>query len=317
VSEIVTERTFNEEWYLNSNPDVRTAVEKGEMPSGWFHYLTFGRKETRTQRNSLSIEAMRKRKARLIEEIIDKERPYKKTGHKFDFLTKELKNKFGIVDTANIASDDYDSYVMELFEENHSGIFLDCGAGMRNVYYSNVINFEIVDYDTTDVLGVGESLPFRDNVFDGIVSLAVLEHVKDPFLCAREISRVLKPGGRLICAAPFLQPYHAYPGHYFNMSYQGLVALFEKYLDIEKLSVTEKCLPVCSLAWIINSWAQGLPPDVSENFLNMRLREFCLKPSELINRDFVKQLSEEKKYELASGTVLFARKKMKETGPGI
>jgi hypothetical protein len=33
------------------------------------------------------------------------------------------------------------------------GLVLDCGAGLRDIYFDNVVNYEIVDYDTTDVRG--------------------------------------------------------------------------------------------------------------------------------------------------------------------
>jgi SAM-dependent methyltransferase len=45
----------------------------------------------------------------------------------------------------------------------------------------------------------GEPLPFPDASFDVIVSRAAFEHVEDPIACARELGRVLKPGGWL-CA---------------------------------------------------------------------------------------------------------------------
>jgi len=92
--------------------------------------------------------------------------------------------------------------------ETHD-LVLDCGAGFRDMYYPNVVNYEIVAYPTTDVLGVGEELPFKDNSFDVVISVAVLEHVRYPWRCADEIARVLKSGGTLVAMVPFLQPLHA------------------------------------------------------------------------------------------------------------
>lgn len=76
--------------------------------------------------------------------------------------------------------------------------------------------------------GVGEVLPFKNNSFDALISLAVLEHVKDPWRCVSEILRELKPGGEIICCVSFLQPFHGYPHYYYNMTAQGLKNIFDE-----------------------------------------------------------------------------------------
>jgi SAM-dependent methyltransferase len=50
--------------------------------------------------------------------------------------------------------------------------------------------------------GVGEHLPFVDKSFDLIVSLWVLEHLRDPAGVLREVHRVLKPGGHFVFVTP-------------------------------------------------------------------------------------------------------------------
>ena len=55
------------------------------------------------------------------------------------------------------------------------------------------------------VRGVGESLPFVDSSFDLVVSLWVLEHLKDPAATLREVSRILAPGGHFAFVTPNLR----------------------------------------------------------------------------------------------------------------
>jgi SAM-dependent methyltransferase len=53
------------------------------------------------------------------------------------------------------------------------------------------------------------------NQFDGIVCLAVLEHVYDPQAATRNLLEMLKPDGYCFAYVPFLYRYHAPPDlHY-------------------------------------------------------------------------------------------------------
>ena len=308
VSEVVTQENFNEQMYLENNQDVKKAVINKQIPNGKHHFTNYGKNESRKQSNLLKINDMRNKKKKAFEKILDKSLPFIEKDNKFNFLSEELREKFSIIDTENVSSNSYDGHVLQLIEENKNGLILDCGAGLGDVYFSNVVNYEIVDYITTDIVGVGEKLPFLDNSFDGVVSIAVLEHVKDPFLCAKEISRVLKPGGKLVCSVPFLQPFHGYPHHYFNMTSEGIKTLFDKYLKIERQLVDPSIYPIFALNWFLNSWANGLPDIEKEKFMNMSIRDICKDPFQQLNQDYVKLLPEEKNFELASGTILIARK---------
>ena len=306
---LATVENFDESGYLRANPDVAAEVKtEAYFRSGRQHFEAHGAKERRKQRLPLDrLYPLKQRKLERIRPWLRNDLAHTENRLYFDFLTDDFKSEYGIVDTDKVAANEYHSGALEMIERNASGLVLDCGAGMRAVYYSNVVNLEVVPYDTTDVLGIGQCLPFQAETFDAVLSLAVLEHVNDPFLCAREIERVLKPGGELYCGVPFLQPLHAYPNHYYNMTHAGLANLFPS-LEVREQKVVRETLPIWGLTWILRNWAQGLHGPALDEFLNLRVSDLLGEPPEYLDRGFVTGLSEAKNFELACATVLVAVK---------
>lgn len=197
---------------------------------------------------------------------------------------------------------------MELIDAFQDKLILDCGAGYRDTFHANVINYEIVDYPSTDVLGIGEKLPFKSGSLDAVMSFAVLEHVRDPFACAREIIRVLKPGGTLYITVPFLQPFHGYPDHYYNMTSSGLKNLFARDLEILDCGVPFYGVPIISLNWFLKSYVKGLPPEAADHFKSLKIGELLGGIDALLTQDYNKALSPAVIEELASVNYLVARK---------
>lgn len=69
------------------------------------------------------------------------------------------------------------------------------------------------------VVAAGEHLPYRAETFDTVLSHEVIEHVADDEQVAREIIRVLKPGGRLALFCPNRwYPFETH-GHYWRGTY--------------------------------------------------------------------------------------------------
>jgi SAM-dependent methyltransferase len=308
---VATMLNFDAEAYLRANPDVRMAIQEGKCASALYHFTVFGLREGRRQDNSAvqALKTLKSEKMAKIRHILRDDMTFSEGDGYFDFLTPELRNEFSIIDTHAVSSNDYDIDFLNLIERHRDGLILDCGAGSRKYYYPNVVNFEIAKYPSTDVLGVGETLPFKDNSFDGLISLAVLEHVKDPWRCASEILRVLKPGGEIICCVPFLQPFHGYPHHYYNMTAQGLKNIFGERITVNRHEVPASLFPIWSLNWILNSWLKGLPGETREKFLDMKVSDLVKNPIDYLDHDFVTQLNQEKNFELACGTVLHGIKK--------
>jgi len=235
---------------------------------------------------------------------------YPVTERGFNFLSNELREISGIRDTENVSSLPYGDWELpDLIAEYADGLILDCGSGLRDVYYENVVNFEIVDYATTDVLGVGEYLPFADESFDAVISIAVLEHVRDPFACASEITRVVRPGGKIFVEVPFLQPYHGYPHHYYNMTGSGLENLFSEQFLIERSGVPPGGQPIWTLPWLLNSYVAGLPPEAAEHFKQLTVRDLLAEGSTFLDEDFVRDLDPDMAEVLAHVTYLIARKR--------
>lgn len=71
----------------------------------------------------------------------------------------------------------------------------------------------------------GKVLPFPEDSFDGVLCTQVLEHVPDPRVLLAEMSRVLKPEGRLIISIPFVWQEHEEPYDFFRYTRFGITEL--------------------------------------------------------------------------------------------
>lgn len=223
----------------------------------------------------------------------------------FNFLPERFKREFNISDWEDISAHAYDDVAKEVIEEARTkgGKVLDCGSGLRAEVDETVICLEVEAFPNVDVLGVNQKLPFQDAIFDAVLSLNVLEHVTDPFACADELVRVLKPGGTLYCCIPFLQPEHGYPDHYFNATRSGLRRIFARHLEMLRHFVPGSGQPVWTLHWFLSWYLRELPPAQRAEFLNLRVQDIIANPAQaLLQKPWVTHLSDRGKWTLASST---------------
>jgi SAM-dependent methyltransferase len=225
---------------------------------------------------------------------------YAATPAHFDFLDASLREIAQVDPTENVSSWGYDPFASELIDACADGLVLDSGSGLKASAHERVVNLEIVDYPTTDVLGIAESLPFADGAFDGALSLAVLEHVRDPFRAAGELARVVRPGGKVYVAVPFLQPYHGYPHHYYNMTRTGLENLFTEWFRIDHAGTPPYGWPVWTLTWFLNRYVDGLPAEAAERFKEMKVGDLMAPGDRYLADEFVQSLEDDARRDLAS-----------------
>jgi SAM-dependent methyltransferase len=226
---------------------------------------------------------------------------YTRNDENYDFLPADLAARSGIVHTDNISSWGHDPFAAQVIRTHADGLVLDAGSGFKSTVYEHVVNLEVAGYPSTDVLGVGEHLPFADASFDAALSMNVLEHVRDPFRCAAELARVVRPGGKLYVTAPFLQPYHGYPHHYYNMTASGLENLFAGAFRIDELKTPASAVPIWALNWFLSSYVAGLPADVAKRFRKLTVEDLMKPPEDYLEDDIVTKLRESTNIELACG----------------
>ncbi len=109
-----------------------------------------------------------------------------------------------------------------------------CGGGaLARILEPRAIGYIGVDYDGgAPYLADALALPFVDASFDGVVTIAVMEHVRSPHLMMQEAARVLKPGGTIVGTSAFLEVFHM--DSHFHTTALGVIAALEDagFVDI-------------------------------------------------------------------------------------
>lgn len=133
---------------------------------------------------------------------------------------------------------DSSAFLSELMARLQPGaIVLDLGCGPRDQQQPiESLGFRYIGVDmdsaAADLLVDAHCLPFKDQMFDAVLSYAVLEHLRDPYVALREIVRVLKPGGIYLGTVSQGEPFHA---SYLHHTAWGLLSLFGANPELETL----------------------------------------------------------------------------------
>lgn len=113
------------------------------------------------------------------------------------------------------------------------GDVLDVGGGEKT-RYKNLFTFrtfaclDVYVGEGIDIVASADAIPLPDESKDSVLSTQMLEHVKYPEKCVREMYRVLKKGGYAVITAPQWNELHAEPHDYWRYTKYGFIELFER-----------------------------------------------------------------------------------------
>lgn len=117
-----------------------------------------------------------------------------------------------------------------------------------------VVETDVVPVADLDAVVDAHTIPFPDGTFDAVVAQAVLEHVLDPAKVVQEIHRVLRPGGLVYAATPFMQQVHEAAYDFTRWTHLGHRRLFRWFDEIDSgISVG----PASALAWSVRAFLQA------------------------------------------------------------
>lgn len=131
-------------------------------------------------------------------------------------------------------------------------LILNLGSGTRRLS-DKVMNVDVFEYSEVDLVADATKLPFEDNSVDGIINIALLEHVSKTHSILSETYRVLKPNGYIYSVAPFIQGLHASPNDYYRWTLQGLNE-FHELRGFTKIDSGIRSGPTSALLWILHEW---------------------------------------------------------------
>lgn len=150
-------------------------------------------------------------------------------------------------------------------------VILHLGSGDVPSTDPRVISMDVLPCPNVDIVCEAESLPFRSDSIDLVESGAVFEHLHDPWAAIAEVKRVLKPGGIFRIDTAFMQGYHGFPGHYYNMTPQAVETHLAGDYELLESYVPVSSSPLMTVTMAIDRYLGCLTTDLQKRLLGMPL----------------------------------------------
>lgn len=102
-------------------------------------------------------------------------------------------------------------------------------------YFPNLTTLNIEVVNGVDIMANAEDLGgiIKDESFDRVLCISVLEHTKQPIKIVENIRKILKKDGLVIVSVPFIMSLHDTPQDYWRFTRYGLIELFKDFQLVE------------------------------------------------------------------------------------
>jgi hypothetical protein len=198
------------------------------------------------------------------------------------------------------------------FQDDFSddAIIVHLGCGDVPSADRRVISIDVLPTTAADLVAEAEYLPFADNSIDHLLSGAVFEHVYNPVQAAAEVRRVLKEGARFYIDTAFMQGYHGYPSHYFNMTAQAVETYIVDDFILDACVIPTSGSPLHTVSEILTRFLDELPRTIADRLMETKLCDVLkeMKEDTSFNSPLLSDWSEYSRRALAASVVAVGRK---------
>ena len=186
-------------------------------------------------------------------------------------------------------------------------VALEVGSGNMDLSIPNIIRMDVILTPHVDLVADVHALPFLPESLDFIFSLAVMEHIRNPFQASQSMYSVLKDGGYIYHECNFVFAYHGYPYHFFNATAEGMESVFSGF-EIKRQGVAPYQMPSFALQNVLSTYIHHLRhPEHGQDL------RFIRQLKEILDQDlqsFDAYFTEQAALNLAAGTYLVGQKKL-------
>lgn len=141
--------------------------------------------------------------------------------------------------------DHMERMVRSYLDKNKKTQILDIGSSDINGTYKPLFNNPLWQYFGADMSN-GKNVDIvinsdynwkniESDSFDVVISGQTFEHMKAPWLAAKEIERICKTDGFVFIIAPWVFSYHAFPIDCWRISHDGMRYLMTEYSKFKEL----------------------------------------------------------------------------------